>query len=142
MHGSIESAFSDTPYLKMAHLFFYSHVDCKLKGKTLQCEGANCLPISNEQHEWLSLTAVCATYKTSNVLKQKESLRTNSALFICKNSLLSIVLNIFLFFKSVEVIKKVFPLSMISNYLATYKNNNNNKITGDNRCLFLLSYMW
>lgn len=34
----------------------------------LQCEGANCLPISNEQHGQVLLIVVYATYEKRNVL--------------------------------------------------------------------------
>lgn len=48
-------------------------------------------------------------------------------LFVCRNSLLSTVLKIFLFFKTIEVIKKVFLLSVVSDYLTTYKTNKQTK---------------
>lgn len=34
----------------------------------LQCESANCLPISNEQHGQVLLIVVYATYEERNVL--------------------------------------------------------------------------
>lgn len=46
--------------------------------------------------------------------------------FFCRTSLLSSALKIFLFLKTIEVIKKVFPLSMISDYPATYRKQTKN----------------